>query len=212
MKKLLLISCLAFFGFIGWLLVRQPEPMLTKGNELPAMSQATSVKNTSAISVAKSVQVGTNGPIQTASGNEDIWNNYRRLILEANQPVEFYARVLDQHRQPVVGAKLTLKLGRVDEKMFVNTNYLEWDAGRAVQNIFFALYSDSTGWFQISETNGSLISVWGLTKEGYLSSYPDGNFGGVSYEPGGRRNPSGDILMTNAWNPNVGYTFHLEKQ
>jgi hypothetical protein len=166
----------------------------------------------------------TNAPHSTAEETElprppgiddESWNRLmllRKFVFEENKPVEFYARVVDQNEQPVSGAKMALRLGRMDESIFSMTNFPHWDPEKAVRENNFDLFSDANGWIQVAGTNGSFLNVWGLTKEGYLSSYPNGNFGGVSYEPHGRRNPSGDILMTNAWNPQKGYTFHLWKK
>jgi hypothetical protein len=159
----------------------------------------------------------TNNPaalIRPDSVDAPTWNKwmaYRQVVLEQNQPVEFYARVLDQNEQPVEGARLKLKLTRWDENEFSMSNFPHWDPAKAVQEIDFFLLSDSNGWIHLTGTNGSSLAVWGLVKDGYISSYPDGNFGGVSYEPNGRRNPSGDIQMTNSWNPQKGYIFHLQK-
>ncbi len=125
--------------------------------------------------------------------------NYRQVVLGQNQPIEFYARVLDQNEKPLEGAKLKLKLTRWDENEFSMSNFPNWNPERAVQEKDFYLYSDSDGWIQFVGTNGSFLNIWGLTKEGYFSSYPDGNFAGVHYEPSGIRTPTQNILMTNSW-------------
>jgi hypothetical protein len=150
-------------------------------------------------------------PDTVDKATSDKWVKYRQVVLSENQPIEFYARVIDQNGNPVQGAKLILQLSRMNENEFSMANFPNWNPARAVVNKGFEVFSDSSGWIQVTQTNGSHLAVWGLTKEGYISSYPDGNFGGVSYEPGGRRNPSGDIQMTNAWNPQKGYIFHLQK-
>ncbi len=134
----------------------------------------------------------------------------RQLALSQNQPVEFYARVLDQNNQPVEGAKLTLKLTRTDETMFATTNFFSRKMGDEVLIIPFELLSDSNGWIQLTGTNGYFLDMTGLSKEGYSSSYPNGNFGGVHYEPNGLRDTyGGDILLTNALDSQRGYILHL---
>lgn len=211
-KNLLLVLVLATLAFCVWLVLRQPKTLPNPVVSTPTPILATNIQTPAQVfaPVAK-----TNIFVRPDSINEETWNKwmaYRQLILEANQPVEFYARVLDQSGQPVEGAKLKLKLSRMDETMFATTNFSEWDPAKAVQEKRFDLYSDANGWFQVTGTNGSFLDMAGLTKEGYSSSYPDGNFGGVHYEPGGVRTTyGGDIQTTNALNPQKGYILHLQK-
>jgi hypothetical protein len=131
--------------------------------------------------------------------------------LSINQPIEFYARVLDQNEQPIVGAELKLSLGRTEGMAFDSTNFSAWDPAKATHNIQFNEVSDSNGWIRIVGTNGSYIEMYGLIKEGYTSSYPDGNFGGVKYEGNGERTPMIDIQMTNAWNTQRGIILRMQK-
>jgi hypothetical protein len=182
-----------------------PQTSLQRTNAAPVAIVSNTVPNTA---------TATNAFIRPDSIDEATWNRIlinRQVILSENQPIEFYARVLDQYGQPVGGARLKLRLGRMDETMFAPTNYLHWNPASAVQNKEFDLYSDANGWFQVTGTSGSFLEIWGLTKEGYNSSYPDGNFGGVHYELSGRTLLGEDIQMTNSWNPDVGYILHLQK-
>ena len=158
--------------------------------------------------------VNTNAFVRPNSIDEDHWNHLmfvRQLALEENQPVEFYARVVDQNEQPLEGARLALKLTRTDDKMFATTNFFSRKMGDEVLIIPLELISDSNGWIQLTGTNGSFLDLTGLAKEGYQSSYPNGNFAGVHYELAGVRTPTEDILMTNSWNPTQGYILHMQK-
>lgn len=215
MKKVIVILVVAG-AFCVWLFVRQP-PQTAKQNAEPQMS----LQPTNAITVPLVSNTlpqpasTTNVFVRPDYIDEDHWNQLmlvRQLALERNQPVEFYAQILDQNEQPIGEAQLTVKLSRNDEKMFATTNFFSRQMGDEVVIIPLNLFSDSNGRIQLTNTNGYSLDVWGLTKQGYQSSYPNGNFGGVSYEPNGRRNPSGDIQMTNAWNPGKGYIFHLQKE
>ena len=190
MKKTIIISSLMVLTLISWLLLRPSKFAPTKIDQPTSAPQATNVEQTTLVPVAAPSVISTNVFIRPDSMNEETWKGfmqYRRIVLEANQPVEFYARVLDQNEHPIAGAKLAVKLARTDESMFANTNYYQWDAGRALQNNYFDLFSDVNGWIQITETNGSFLDMVSLTKEGYLSGYPTGGFGGVHYEPRGVR-------------------------
>jgi len=166
-------------------------------------------------SVALESTNNTNELVRPSLVDEATWEkyiSYRKIVLSQNQPVEFYARVVDQDGQPVEGAKLKISLVRWNEAIFVATNYLHWDAGAAHQQKFFDLYSDANGWIQLTGETGSFLDMTGLSKDGYISGYPNGNFGGVHYEFRGVRTPTQNILMTNSWNPQKGYMLHLWKK
>jgi hypothetical protein len=197
-----------------WLILRQPKTALNPSVSPPQPIQATNAQPPLQPSSASPPTVSINAFLRPDSIDEETWNRLmqaRQMMLEQNQPVEFYARVVDQNEQPIEGARLKLKLTRTNEKMFETTNFFHMQMGDEVLIIPLELTSDANGWIQVTRTNGSFLAVWGLTKEGYLSSYPDGNFGGVHYELHGVRNPASDILMTNAWDSKKGYIFHLQR-
>ena len=217
MKKLFwIILVLAALTICAWLALRPPAQVSSQNTAPPELPQPTNTATpTTSNPSPKPPQPTTNVFVRPNYIDEDHWNQLmlvRQLALSQNQPVEFYARVLDQNNQPVEGAKLTLKLTRTDETMFATTNFFSRKMGDEVLIIPFELFSDSNGWIQLTETNGSFLDLTGLSKEGYLSSYPDGNFAGVHYELGGIRTPTQDILMTNSWNPEQGYILHLDKK
>jgi hypothetical protein len=213
MKKNIVFILIAItLVFCLWLVLHQSKPAPQKVEPPPSPTQTTNVQALPQVPTTPTNR--SNTLVRPASVDEETWNkwiNYRQIVLDQNQPVEFYARVLDQNERPISGAKLKLKLTRWDENEFSMTNFPNWNPEKAVQENDFYLFSDANGWIQVAGTNGSFLNIWGLTKEGYLSSYPDGNFAGVHYEPGGVRTPTQDILMTNSWNPQKGYILHLQK-
>ena len=217
MKKIFsIVLVLAALVFCVWLLLRRPAQVPEQNVVPPEPPQPT---NAAAQIISNTPpkppqQLATNVFVRPNYIDEDQWNRLmlvRQLALEQNQPVEFYAQILDQNNQPVEGAKLTLKLTRTDERMFETTNFFSRQMGDEVLIIPFELFSDSNGWVSLTGTNGYFLNLWGLAKDGYSSSYPDGNFAGVHYELGGIRTPTQDILMTNSWNPQKGYILHLQK-
>ena len=214
-RRALLIVVLTASVALTWLVLRRPKPA---GEEIAVQSPAPPATNDPKIEPANAAppaMANTNQFVRPPDVDEDHWNRLmlvRQTLLERNQPVEFYARVLDQGGQPVPGAALKLRLARVDEAFFATTNFFHMELGKEVVNISMELISDAQGWLELKGVTGSSVSIWGLSKEGYTSNLPDGKYGGVSYEPGGRRNPSGHILMTNAWNPAKGYVFHMWKR
>ncbi len=213
MKKTFIALVLAILACVSWLILHRSQSSPKEVNQPLLLPLATNAPTSTAppLTIISSNALGRPGSI-----DEDRWRRLmqiRQLALEQNQPVEFYVRVLDQSERPIGGAKLTLKLTRTDENMFTTTNFFHQKMGDEVLTIPIEMTSDETGWIRVSGTNGYFLDMVRLTKEGYSSSYPDGNFGGIHYEANGERTTyGGDILMTNAWNPNVGYTFHLEKK
>lgn len=215
-KTFLIIPVLAVLAICAWLLFNRSAqaPKQNTGPESPQPTNAVAMQIISNAPPKSSQQLATNAFVRPNYIDEDQWNRLmlvRQLALEQNQPVEFYAQILDQNNQPVEGAKLTLKLTRTDERMFETTNFFSRQMGDEVLIIPFELFSDSNGWVSLTGTNGYFLNLWGLAKDGYSSSYPDGNFAGVHYELGGIRTPTQDILMTNSWNPQKGYILHFQK-
>lgn len=134
----------------------------------------------------------------------------RDKILTQNQPIEFYARVVDQDGNPVIGARLELKLTRVDaEKVLVQFPHMKMGEEQTTQTNF--VYSDDGGYIRFVGATGHYLDIWDLSKEGYSSNIPH-NFETLTYEPGGKRNVNHLVEMGNAFNSEIGYTFHLWKK
>jgi hypothetical protein len=216
MKKMFVIVCLAVCVFAAYFALRQPVMIAEPLVSLPMPSQTTNILPRELPAVAPTSALNTNTFMRPDYIDLEQWNRLmflRQTILEQNQPVEFYARIIDQSEQPIEGAKLTLKLTRIDEKIFSTTNFFHRQMGDEVQVSTIILTSDKNGWIQAAKTNGYFLDMVELFKNGYVSDYPSGNFGGVHYEARGERNTyGGDILMTNALNPKKGYILHLKKQ
>lgn len=209
------ITVLVFVAFCAWLALRQSAQKITEGQMTPNQLQPTSAAVVPIVLNAPLLsQPLANTFVRPEYIEEDHWNQLmlvRKMALLQNQPIEFYARVLDQNDQPVDGAMLLLKLTRTNEKLFETTNFFSRQMGDEVLIIPFELFSDSNGWIRLT-TNGYFLNLWGLSKEGYSSSYPNGNFAGVHYELSGARTPTQDILMTNSWNPDKGFILHLNQK
>ena len=133
---------------------------------------------------------------------------FRQLVLSANQPIEFYASILDQDNKPVEGAKLKLKLSYTDEEMFRGTNFLHKKMGDEILSKPLEITSDSNGWIKLSGLKGQILRVESLNKDGYSWEMPQiDSFG---YEAGGKHS-IGYIGMEDAFNPSKGYVFPLQK-
>ena len=216
MKKILVVLFLAALAFVTWLVLRQPKsmphhaPAVVQSIPAPTTNtQASTQTSTNLSALPLFPAPSENIPTRPASVDEETWNRwlaYRQFILEQNPPVEFYARVVDQDGQPVAGAKLTLKLTRLEGMAFATTNFSAWDPAKAIQDTVLDLYSDVNGWIRLAGITGRDLRVETLTKEGFNFVMPQiGSFG---YSP---ERAVGYVGMEDAFNPDKGYIFHLQK-
>lgn len=213
-KSLIYLSLILALAFCLWLALRRTAPIL-KQEAPPQQVQPSTPPKIEPPPITNAPQVtAQEADFPRPRGiDDDGWKWFlaiRKVALEANQPVEFYARILDQKEHPVEGATLKLMLTYLNEDMFRTTNVFHMKMGDEVVNKPLEFVSDADGWIRLDGVKGYIVDIRGLSKEGYLMR---DYYGSVRYEPHGVRNTSGgDILLTNALNPNVGYTFHLEKQ
>ena len=149
--------------------------------------------------------------------DDEGWERYQlmlELIFQGNQPIEFYVRVVDQNGEPVVGARLELRLSGVDTDK-VLAKFPHMNMGEEQTNWTNMVYSDADGWVRLKGIAGNYLRVWSISKEGYLSKYQDNIAGTVIYETNcvvqtGRVKTAGELTM-DVLNPKKGYTFHLSK-
>jgi len=210
-KAVIFIAVLVILILVGWLISYQRRTVPQPITPSPAAVQTTNSRTLTQTNATLPPTVGTNTFLRPNSIDENTWNkwmSYRQLILAENQPVEFYVRVVDQAEQPVEGAKLTISLERLDETMFAPTNYLHWDPAAAFQKKFFDLHSDSKGWISITNMTARDLRVETLVKNGYSWTMPQ--IDAFGYEPEGKHSV-GYTEMEDAFNPDKGYVFHMEK-
>lgn len=87
----------------------------------------------------------------------------RAAIESSNQPIRFYGKVVDQDGAGLPGVVVGLNVRQAAETVpGISTSNTET----------FAVVTDGSGGFALSDTRGSLLSVKSLTKEGYVS-HPD---------------------------------------
>jgi hypothetical protein len=217
MKRLIYgIVVLVALAFCVWLALRQPAHPPIQNVEPPKPPQPT---NTVIEPIIPSTpppqpppsQPATNALVRPNDIDEDHWNQLmlvRQIALEQNQPVKFYARVLDQNDQPVEGAKLQITLSQINEKMFETTNFFHMNMGDEITHIPLELVSDRDGWIKVTGVTGDSLWIEALNKEGYSCTLP--NIGSFLYEPNGQHRV-GYTGMEDAFNPAKGYILHLRK-
>jgi len=79
---------------------------------------------------------------------------------------EFYARVMDQNGEPVVGARLELRLSGVDTDK-VLAKFPHMNMGEEQKHWTNMVYSDADGWVRLKGIAGHYLDVWSISKEGY---------------------------------------------
>ncbi len=79
----------------------------------------------------------------------------------ANQPIQFYGKVIDQDGAPLPGVKITLSVRRTSEVLPGLTN----DSSDRFETV-----TDEGGRFQLTDAKGALLGVKALEKTGYEAS------------------------------------------
>ena len=81
---------------------------------------------------------------------------------QANQPIEFYGKVIDQDDNPIPGVRVKIGVRWTQELSLPGTS----------KDVFnrFEVLSDDQGLFKLTDTKGSLLGIDALEKEGYESA------------------------------------------
>jgi hypothetical protein len=88
-------------------------------------------------------------------------NQVRAAMEDANQPIRFYGKVIDQDGAPLPGVKVALGVRRTSEVLPGLTN----DGSDR-----FEIVTDEGGRFQLTDAKGALLGVKALEKVGYEAS------------------------------------------
>jgi len=168
-----------------------------------------------------------------AGVDDDGWNYAQMtfgLVLQENQPIEFYAHVIDQDEKPVEGAQMEFHMSGFDTKKLLE-KFPYIDPGDAQTDLTNILTFDAKGWIQLKGVAGHYLTIYKLSKDGYSSQ---NNLGVIEYTTriecatqsefvaqyaqmtnGTPQSTHTYIISgsvdTNAINPNKGFTFILKK-
>ncbi len=217
MKKIFLIILIfTALAICVWLFFYRPEQVPKQSAVRSAPPQPTNAAAAPIITNAPSQPPSqpvlvTNAFVRPDYIDEDHWNQLmlvRQLALGQNQPIDFYARTLDQNEQPVEGATLCITLSSIDEKIFETTNFFSKKMGDEVVHLPMKLVSDTNGWIRLRGVTGDSLWVESLSKEGYSWTMPQ--IGSFLYDPNGEHRV-GNAGMEDAFNPDKGYVFHMQK-
>ena len=212
MKKIVFISVAIIIAFSLWTIIPKPRPMpknvIVPQNSFESTNSAINPLASNGLSQA----LNTNIFVRPDYIDKEQWDQLmlmRQIALEKNQPIKFYARVVDQNEQPVEGAKLHVKLSRIDENIFSTTNFFNRNSDDIVQEMHFDYISDNSGWIKLTGITGETLRIESLSKSGYSWIMPQ--IGSFSYEPG-RKHRVGYAEMEDAFDSTKGYLLHLVKE
>ncbi len=194
---------------VMWVLLLRHHHAPEKEGPIPSKPAASNSIDTGELAPKAAAQSGLeNGePARPAGVEAEGWAyllRVRRLLLAANQPIEFYARIVDQENQPIADALVKLSLSRVDENL-VRARFPNLKMGDEIVVDSIQLRSDARGWVRLTGRTGKSLAVESVEKDGYLWSSP--RIGSFLYEAGGRR--VGYVGMEAAFDSSKGYVFHL---
>ena len=210
-RAIYIIVILAVLAFCAWLFLHRPKSTLEKPASLLTQIQTTNSVVVPPVTNMSASVADTNAFIRPDYIDEEHWNRLmlvRQMILEQIQPVVFYARVEDEGGNPVEGAQLKITLSRINEKMFETTNFFHMNMGDEIVHIQLNLLSDVSGWIRVTNMTGKALWVESLSKEGYSWTMPQ--IDSFAYGINGERTV-GYAEMRDAFDPNKGYVFHLQK-
>ena len=87
----------------------------------------------------------------------------------ANVDIRFYGKVVDQHGQPIEGAKIDFYVLANNENLISDILIHGTENTRLTTKSTREIYSDGTGSFSITDLRGTSAAVEDIYKEGYFS-------------------------------------------
>jgi hypothetical protein len=152
------------------------------------------------------------------------------LVLQENQPIEFYAHIIDQNEKPVEGAQMEFQISGFNTQQLLE-KFPHISPEEAQTNWTKNLTSDAKGWVRLKGIAGHYLTISKLSKEGYSLQ---NNMGVIEYTtrievatqaelavqikqmtngvpPSRHIKIISGIVDTNVINPNKGFTFILKK-
>jgi len=204
-----LLIVLIMAGLLLWLLQHRPNALPPIKQE-PAVAPAT---NAPSIAITQaSNNESPPYPAKPADLPESAWARmltYFEQTKSQNSPLEFYARAVDQNGNPVSGATLNLEISRFDERWIFRPDLKKVTDENLIQHKKIDLISAADGRFSYTEGKGIGIDIISVGKYGYYWERPS-TMGTFDYAGGRRVGNTWD--MTNAFNHDTGYSFHLWKK
>jgi hypothetical protein len=175
MKKIIL--CVAITMLVLACLWRLAHKNSASDSTLPANASSTNQPVKAVKAIATNLVIKPKS-LTRPSGIDDIgWArllDLRNVLLRENQPIEFYARVIDQNGEPVVGARMELHFVGVNEDRVASPAILHMKMGDEQEFLTNSIYSDANGLLKFDGIRSKDLTVWLLSKEGYVSPYEIG--------------------------------------
>ena len=213
MKKLAFVAIALIIAYFAWITIPKLKSVSKQVDQTPNLVVITNAPLNPLATNHLSQTIATNPFVRPEYIDKEQWDQLmlmRQFALGKNQPIEFYARVVDQNEMPVEGATLRVKLSRIDENIFATTNFFSWNSDEIVKDEHFDLLSDTDGWIKLSgKMTGESVRIENLSKNDYKWTMP--KIGSFSYEPENKHRV-GYAEMENAFDSTKGYILHLEKK
>jgi hypothetical protein len=175
MKKIIL--CVAITMLVLACLWRLAHKNSASDSTLPANASSTNQPVKAVKAIATNLVIKPKS-LTRPSGIDDIgWArllDLRNVLLRENQPIEFYARVIDQNGEPVVGARMELHFVGVNEDRVASPAILHMKMGDEQDFLTNTIYSDANGRLKFDGIRSKDLTVWLLSKDGYVSPYETG--------------------------------------
>ena len=213
MKKLVFVAIALIIAYFTWVTISKLKSVPGQVAPTPNPVEAAKTPLNPLATNQLSQIITTNPFVRPEYIDKEQWDQLmlmRQFALGKNQPIEFYARVVDQNEMPVEGATLRVTLSRIDENIFATTNFFSWNSDEIVKDEHFDLLSDTDGWIKLSgKMTGESVRIENLSKNDYKWTMP--KIGSFSYEPENKHRV-GYAEMENAFDSTKGYILHLEKK
>ncbi len=165
-KRILLLLVAALLLILVWWLLREPaaQPIA-----VPPAPQST---QTAPRVTAPAASTALTQPTSEEAYEAKRLAETRQRGLNANQPIRFYGKVIDQHDKPIAGVKVVMGLRTFKEPI----SGVMGDGSDAV-----VLTTNAEGRFEITDAKGSVLEMRSLEKSGYEASVTGINRGSYRY-------------------------------
>lgn len=151
----LLIALLAFLAWWLWARGAAKPAAESKPTDSPSLAAKASQ------SVSSATQAGSPAPAGTSAAKPDLKAQLHEIMSNANRPISFYGKVIDQDGNPISGVKVTLQI-----------RYMKEVGPVGIGDTFSepTLTTGADGLFTLTDAKGSLLGLKALKKDGYEPS------------------------------------------
>lgn len=176
-KKAWIVLTLATLIGLGWFAYRKlgqfpVRSAKEKASPIPIMTN-TAMPTSSTVTLAPSA-ISTNAVTRPPDIPEQVWQNtlfMHKRGLAANEPIEFYGRVVDEHARSVPDARVEFQFGGYAEDFLTKwSNPLTRTNADQVRREDVVMFTDGDGRFAFTGETGMSLRILSISKEGYITA------------------------------------------